>query len=59
MRIYANINERTLRRRFNEPKHHKRPPSLKMIRRSHQGSAYPRSHWCKADHEATRISAAP
>ena len=33
MRIYANVNERTLRRRFNEPKHRKRPPSL----------AYPRS----------------
>lgn len=37
MRINANINERTLRRRFNEPKHRKRPLSLKMIRRLHQG----------------------
>ena len=25
MRIYANINERTVRRRFEEPKHRKRP----------------------------------
>jgi len=33
MRIYANVNERTLRRRFNEPKHRKRPPSLAYPRR--------------------------
>ena len=58
MRIYANINERTLRRRFNEPKRRKRPPSLKMIWRLHQGLGIPAESLIKADHEATRISAA-
>ena len=28
MRIYANINERTVRRKFTEPKHRRRPLTI-------------------------------
>ena len=45
--------------RVQEVLHRKRPPSPKMIWRLHQGLGIPAESLIKADHEATRVSAAP